>query len=217
MTERFLIALDVNQADQDDALDLRTIFYLDRVLIKVAPQHVGEATSFLQRNFGRCTIYIDAVQLESLDNILTLLNHGAAKVFVRMPQFTALLEAKAIVAVNRLVVSLDDSIPEEDPVKLVAKVENECKRLADNSDLAVHVRETRSGSKSEGLMEAISKGSFSACYVSFDAFTLEQYAQAQKNGHIPVLPATSVTTRPDAYPESIPCGQACHPVVEVRS
>lgn len=82
-------------------LSIDQIAFLGRVLLKV--ESLAEADAFLRENFRRLDVYLDATAVASSGDVVDLLNVGAAKVFVSLPQVIALSQEQSVPS-DRLVV-----------------------------------------------------------------------------------------------------------------
>ena len=82
-------------------LSIDQIAFLGRVLLKV--ESLEEADAFLRENFRRLDAYLDATAIASSGDVVDLLNVGAAKVFISLPQVIALSQEQSVPS-DRIVV-----------------------------------------------------------------------------------------------------------------
>ena len=119
MAERFLVSVDLKnlQALADNGFDLKSISYLNQVHVTVTPETHQDASSFLRKYFDHFVTCCDCTALEKLDDIVSLLNCGATKVFVAYWQLKAIVEDRFLIGqdLSRLIVSFDHSVCDGDP------------------------------------------------------------------------------------------------------
>ncbi|KAK5689936.1 trifunctional histidinol dehydrogenase, partial [Elasticomyces elasticus] len=106
-------------------LSIDQIAFLGRVLLKV--ESLAEADAFLRENFRRLDVYLDATAIASPGDVVDLLNVGAAKVFISLPQVIALSQEQSVPS-DRLVVYVSSASDIDSFQKWV--VENPERKLA---------------------------------------------------------------------------------------
>ena len=205
MTERFLVSVDLEALDSpQEGLDLKTISYLNRVHIAVTPKTVDAASLFLQRHFNYCITYVDVTALDNLIDIIALLNNGATRVFVAFHQLKAIVEDRLLSDLNRLIVSLDHSACEGDPVTRTLEIQADLKNVVGDADVAVRIHDVHDWKLLDTMYRFSGLNGFPARYVSLAYNTWDNYLRAQKYGHIPIVPASALTIEPKKYPHLIP-------------
>lgn len=83
---------------ENDGLSREQLACLGAVFLEATPQNLADIQAFVSQDGLAFEPYIDVTQLESQDDILSLLDGGARKVFVRPEQFDALSEHGSRVA-----------------------------------------------------------------------------------------------------------------------
>ncbi|KAF2273460.1 tri-functional histidine biosynthesis protein [Westerdykella ornata] len=100
-----------NYTNASQGLNPTTLSFVGNVFAKVTPDTVDLALTHLQQSVGRYTNYLDVASLSSLDDVVSLLDAGAAKVFVTRQQLDELLARK--ISQDRLVLALPGNTKEE--------------------------------------------------------------------------------------------------------
>ena len=207
MVERFLVSVDLETLDsaQREGLDLKTISYLNRVHTSVTPKTVDTASLFLQRFFNHCITYVDVTALEkNYQDILSLLDNGAAKVFVAFYQLKEIVEMQLLSDLSRLIVSLDHSVCEGDPVSTAAEISNDMRTIVGTADVGVQVRDADNWELLKAMHRISPMGGFSTRYVTLAFNTWDNYLKASEYGYVPIVPAKALTVEPAKYPHLIP-------------
>ncbi|KKY19122.1 putative histidinol dehydrogenase [Phaeomoniella chlamydospora] len=120
MSAPLLVAIDsVEGLDSPKGLSLEKIAYLGRCLISATPETKESTLAFISRNFSKLAIYVDVRKLKAFDDVATLLNAGASKVFVTFEQLKVLSQEPTIVP-SRLVLTISPVNPKTDIRKLKA-------------------------------------------------------------------------------------------------
>lgn len=202
MAQGFLISVDLADLDSQ-GLDIKTVSYLNRAFTTVNSNTVAAALALLQREFKSGFLCIDVTAVDSLADILNLLDHGAAKVFVTFKQWTQLVEGKLFEDLGRLVLSLDRSPDEEDVVESLAKVKQDLTGIG-NVNIGVHFNNIASLKPADNVPVFPDQKEPFPRYISMKNQTWEGYEQAFKHGYIPIIPACSLTTSSKASPNLVP-------------
>jgi phosphoribosyl-ATP pyrophosphohydrolase/phosphoribosyl-AMP cyclohydrolase/histidinol dehydrogenase len=96
MAPAVLAAIDLgspSQASQPQGLNQQALSFVGSVFVRVTNAAVDQALAHLKQSVGRYANYLDVAALASTDDVLSLLDAGAAKVFVTRQQLDALLAA----------------------------------------------------------------------------------------------------------------------------
>ena len=207
MAEHFLISLDHEHPNppDDKCIDLKTISYSNRVLLSVTPSSLSSALSFLDTHFAAFSIFCDVTALPDLGDVVSVLDHGATKVFVSLHQMNEIIHQSILEDVSRLVVSFDESFCRGDPAVVVVNIQAEIRKIPGNVPLDLHLREIRDW-KLLDLMhdyEGRPEG-YPHRFVTMAQNDQVSYAKAVEGGHWPIVPRSSVTNRPHKYPMLIP-------------
>lgn len=184
MAPPLLAAIDLLTYTQPtQGLNPQQLSYIGNVFARVTPETVDHALAHLQRSVGRYTNYLAVASLESIDDVVSLLDAGAEKVFVTRPQLSQLLEKN--IDQDRIVLCLPGSTREEN-IEAIAgtQVDVYSHQIAD-----------------VGLVEAWLKEygpERPDVFVSFANPTLDDAVKIAKLGGIPVVPAQALKV--DAEP-----------------
>nr|ABL63166.1 tri-functional histidine biosynthesis protein [Parastagonospora avenae f. sp. tritici] len=91
MAPTLLAAIDlVSQSNASQGLNQQALSFVGSVFVRVTDETVDQALAHLQQSVGRYSNYLGVATLTSTDDILSLLDAGAAKVFVTRHQLDAL-------------------------------------------------------------------------------------------------------------------------------
>nr|ABL63162.1 tri-functional histidine biosynthesis protein [Parastagonospora avenae f. sp. tritici] len=91
MAPTLLAAIDLgSQSNVSQGLDQQALSFVGSVFVRVTDETVDQALAHLQQSVGRYSNYLGVAALTSTDDILSLLDAGAAKVFVTRQQLNAL-------------------------------------------------------------------------------------------------------------------------------
>ncbi len=207
MAERFLVSVDLDTLRSTQGLDLKTVAYLNRVHTTVTPKNYDAATSFLQKHFNDFTTYCNVTALESMPDIVALLDNGAAKVIVKLWQLNAIVEDRVLEqeSLSRLIVSLNHSACLGDPANTVKEIQNDVHTAVKDEPVGVQVHDVHDW-KLLDMMCEYSKlpGGYPSRYVTLAYNTLDNYVKAVKDGHVPIVPAEALTTDPQKYLHLLP-------------
>ena len=206
MAERFLISIDVDVIDkpENEGLDFKTISYLDRVHTSATPATLIAVSKFLQNHFHECTTYVDVTALTRLEDVITLLDIGAAKVFVSFHQLKEIVEDRLLEDLSRLILSLDHSSCEGVPAEVAHGIKNDLVDIVGLAQVGVHIHDVHEWKLLDTMHEYSTQGLYPTRYVSLSYNTKDDYIGAVKSGHIPIVPASVLTVDPKQYPHLIP-------------
>lgn len=202
MAERFLVSVDLKTLDssREGGLNFKTTSYLNRVYTSVTPETVDEGNLFLQNHFHECVTYLDVTAIEKLDDIISLLDSGAAKVFVTYKQLKDIVEEHRLSDLGRLIVSIDHSSCEEDPEESVEKINKRLRDIVGCTPVGVYIHDVHEWELLDTVEKHGKKSGFPTRYVTLSSNTRDNYIRAVKGGHIPIVPATALTVDPARYP-----------------
>ena len=190
----------------NNGIDLKTISYLHRVHITVTPETQQDAVAFLRKNFNHYTIYCDCTALESLEDVLSLLDNGGAKVFVTYWQMKAIVEDHLLVGqdLSRLVVSFDRSIFDGEPEDIAKSIIYRIKDFIPDTPIDIKI----GGVHDWKLLDAMNRMSKTEyCpgrYVTLAHNIRNDSIKAIKDGHVAIIPSRELTTEPNNYPGLCP-------------
>ena len=202
MTEKFVISVDLDQLDKipQGTLNLKTISCLGKIYINVSSSQFDSAIAFLRNNFDFMEIYCNVVSLSNLKDLVSLLDNGAAKLFVSQQQLRGIIQGKLIEDLGRLVLSVDSSVCEKDPAITVKDMQAQLRDIVGEVELAIHI-DWVGNWKLLDMMQEYDKQpeGYPRRYASLPHTTLGDYVKAIEDSHIPVIPATALTAEPEIY------------------
>ena len=205
MAERLLIQIDLDDIDNSTTagINLRTVSYLGRVLIKVTSENYSKSKAFLISHFTQFTTYCDATALgESLDQVISLLDHGASKLFVSEKQLLKIDADRLLSDSSRLVASLDNSVRLDDlPGKKYIHA------VSGIAKLGVAVDDFYDWTILDGIEKRIKRTEPLSCYVVLEEDVLNQYGNAVARGHAAIIPAKRLTSDPENFPHRVTAWQ----------
>ena len=105
----------VVEVDPTKPRAFRTVCFFGTALIRADKSTFDQAQHFVSQNCFKCALYVRVNDL-GLDDIISLLNAGASKVFLSRQQFEGITSAGVREDLDRLVVRIPNPIqPEHDP------------------------------------------------------------------------------------------------------
>ena len=167
----------------DSHLTSHQLSYIGNVFARVTPDTVDHALTHLQQSVGRYTNYLSAESLEDIEDVISLLNAGALKVFVTRQQLSQLLEKN--IEQDRLVLFLPGNTREQ-AVDAIA-----------GTEVGVYAHQVGDVELAEAWLKEYGKDRPNV-FISFQNPALEDAVQVAKLGGIPVVPAQSLKV--DAEP-----------------
>jgi phosphoribosyl-ATP pyrophosphohydrolase/phosphoribosyl-AMP cyclohydrolase/histidinol dehydrogenase len=184
MAPPLLAAIDLlNYTTPAYGLNPQQLSYIGNVFARVTPETVDQALAHLQQSVGRYTNYLAVTPLESIDDVVSLLDAGAAKVFVTRPQLSQLLEKN--IDQDRIVLWLPGSTREENIEAISGtQVDVYSHQITDVALLEAWLKEY--GPERPEV------------FVSFANPTLEDAVRIARLGAVPVIPAQALKV--DAEP-----------------
>lgn len=211
MVDRLLIQVDLDhlQSTTQNGLNLKTISYFDTVKTNVTPSNYEASKVFLERHFNDFTTYCDTTSLDDdSKDAISLLNHGAAKIFVTLPQFNSIVEGRLLDDVSRLIVSFDHDRCTGDPVSVALEIKEEIEIVQGDPAIGLAVHDAQDWALLD-TMKSMAEGEdaftpFCTIYVSLALNIWDQYVRAVSSGYIPIVPAKQLTVEPLKNPKLIP-------------
>lgn len=182
-----------NYASPARGLDLQALSFIGGVFTKVTPETVDDAFLYLQQTLGLFETHFDASSLTDVYDLVSLLDSGAAKIFVNLTQ---LAQLKQVPNTNfdRIVLCIFGASKEE----VVDAISGTTVAI-----YAEHVRDV--DSEAAWLHEYGTDRP--EVFTSFAAPTLEHVLAVAKNASTPIVPAELLTIDPKAEPELLPVGK----------
>ncbi|KAL8853622.1 MAG: hypothetical protein Q9221_001608 [Calogaya cf. arnoldii] len=209
MAEQFLVSVQLDNlaSPPPGSLALISISYLGRVYFDVVPSQVAAASTFLQDHFGEFSTYCNATALSDVGDLIALLDNGATKIFVNHQQLKDIVDGDLLEDLNRLVLSIEPAVDEKDPAITVKDVQKQLETLTGNSNLDVHVRDVQDGKLLDMMREYRKQPeSYPRAYFPLTDITKKSYLKAFQDGHVPIVPASTLTIDVDAYPKLVSAG-----------
>ena len=187
MAPALLASIDLlNYSESTRGLDAQQLSYVGHVYASVTPETVDHALAHLQQSVGRYTSYLGVATLSSIDDVLSLLDAGAAKVFVTRQQLDELLSRS--IDQNRLVLCMPGNT-KEDIIDAIAGTQ------VDVYSHQVH---------DIGLVEAWLNEYGTdrpEVFVSFLKPDMEDILRIARLSAIPIIPAQALTVHGQKEPE----------------
>ena len=173
MGEPFLVEITGEESN------LKKVSCLGRIL--VSTKKLNDSLSLLQR-FETCIVYVNAVSFETRECI-TLLDNGAAKIFVTLAQFKEIVNSQLLEDLKRLVVSAESSNGNPEELNTAHDF--------DGVDVSF----------SHAAMHASSRRK---SYIRLAENSTEALRSSLQKDHIPIVPAAYFTTESSAIlPETL--------------
>jgi phosphoribosyl-ATP pyrophosphohydrolase/phosphoribosyl-AMP cyclohydrolase/histidinol dehydrogenase len=186
MSTAFLPSIDVSDytSPKNPGLTPSQLAYFRKVYTVLNPTNIDTAFTYLQQTTGLYETFFNVTSLSSTDDIVSLLDSGAAQVFVSQQQLKELQNVDNVDQ-SRVVLSADTS-----SVNLAA--ENRAVHLAKVED-AQTMQESLSKRKEEQ----------GPIYVTVDALDGSSAALFHATHAIPILPATTLTVDSENEPDLV--------------
>lgn len=205
MGEHALISLDLENCDSLGLQGLKweTFSIFGRVKINVSPKNYHEAISFVRKFIGNIRIFCDVVALDRVPDIISLLDNGAAKVFVSRSQLSEIVVEGVLADTDRLIVHVDGSHTRRDDVDAIKLLQQDF--IATGKPIQnFKIMDVDSGSqKSMECLEEVPRG-HPSLYVTLANNTMDEYLCAIRSGFTPIVSAQSLTAEPVKYPQLTP-------------
>ena len=199
--------VDVDLEHSQTGLDLKTISYLNRILLDISQSNFTQCLKFCQENVDRFLIYCVCDRLKNLESIISLLDSGATKVFLGHLQFAAIVEERLLVGqdLDRIVVTLREWHGKGNVKEIVKPVEEIVQALAPPATIGIHFEDETWLKTSDATQQKFHNGGiFSDCYVSLRPSDEDHFARLVKSGHVIIVHANDITKDPKQYTTRLP-------------
>ncbi len=205
MPPPFLVSIDLDKAEStpEQGLDLKTISYLDNVFVVVTPETLKDAHTFLRQNFGRFTIYLDVTTIDSINEVVSLLDEGAGKVFIQFYMLKELVEERCIDP-DRLVIKIHHAAFPGDAKVRAEEVETDLRTIVGKKDVGIYLHNVHEWKLLDALHERQESKGWPLRYASLAHPTIDTYRQTTSKGTIPIIPAKDLTTDMTNHGQLIP-------------
>jgi phosphoribosyl-ATP pyrophosphohydrolase/phosphoribosyl-AMP cyclohydrolase/histidinol dehydrogenase len=188
MAPALLASIDLAKLNQpSQGLDQKALTYIGNVHLTVTRANVDESLAHLQQSVGRYANFLNVTPLESLDDIISLLDAGAAKVFVTRQQLDQLLARN--ISQDRLVLALPGNTKQE-IIDAIGGTQIDVYAKAQDVEL-VEAWLKEYGTERPDV------------YVSFASPNMESVLRISKLQAIPIVPADLLTTDPTKEPGAL--------------
>lgn len=197
MGEQALISLDFENMDslKSQGIDWETLAIFGRVVFNVSPTNYVAATSFIQNHFGHVRLYCDVTALNSIQDVISLLDNGVAKVFVSRSQLHEIVEKGAFADPDRLIICMETTQLQQDGMS-VNHGSQEIFMIAGQSIESGKIIGVDPNSLSSTKARGEALKGFSTLYVSLVKNTLDEYQHVVHSGFTPLVSAHRLTAEP---------------------
>lgn len=205
MGEHGLISLDLENLEslKLQGLKWETLSIFGRVKTNVSPKNYQEVISFIRQYIGNIRVFCDVTALDSVSDIVSLLDNGAAKVFVSHSQLSEIVVQGFLADTDRLIVCVDGSQARRDTGNVIKSLQEEF-MAAGKPIQNFKLRDVDSDlQNSMECLEEAPKGQ-SILYVALANNTIDEYLCAIRSGFTPIVSAQSLTAEPNNYPHLTP-------------
>ncbi|KAF2707263.1 histidine biosynthesis trifunctional protein [Pleomassaria siparia CBS 279.74] len=187
MAPALLASIDLTTyTNSTQGLNPSALAIVGHVFARVTPDLVDNALLHLQQSVGRYTNYLSVEFLTSIDDVVSLLDAGAAKVFVSRSQLNQLLGLK--VDQNRLVLALP-GIAKQDIIETIG-----------DTVIDVYAHQIHDVDLVEAWLKEYGTERPDV-FVSFATPVIGDVLRISKLSAIPLIPAESLTLDPKKEPE----------------
>ena len=194
MPGRFLIAVDLKNLE--DGLDLKTVSYLNNVHLTIDSDIFEEALNFVKHESKQFASYVDCSAVENLDDIVALLDAGAAKTFVGESTWKTIIERNLLQEhdLERLVVTFDIS-DHDQPEQQADYILDTVRRFSRNGPIFAKLSSCNDKRLYDVLRQNPKTEDCLQLYVSLlRSQVRDDYASIVQKGDVAIIPATSLTT-----------------------
>lgn len=207
MAEYFIVSIDLKNLSSsgDNGLTLKTISYLHRVHITATPETQQDAIAFLRKNVNHYAIYCDCTALESLEDMISLLDNGGAKVFVTFRQMKVIVKDRLLVgqSLSRLVVSFDSSSFDGEADDTAKSLLSQIKASIPDTPIGILIQGVRDWKLLDTMNRMSKSDYYPGRYVILAHNIQNDYRRAVKDGHVAIIPASELTINPKKHPDLV--------------
>lgn len=192
MAASFLPAIDIAayvSSSSAPGLSPSALSFIGNVYAIATPDNLDATFSFLQQTFARFSTCLDVTLLPSTDDVVSLLDAGAAKVFVSRSQLQT-LKGLDTLDLARLVLSL------------AGQADQELDVLHDTS-IGIYLHGIQDAALVEDLLQQLGS-TRPPVYVSLANASQDHAIQLARTHATPIIPAAQLTLDPAAHPDLIP-------------
>lgn len=188
MSVAFLPAINISTyTSEEHGLTPKQLTYFRTVYTVLSPSAIEDAITYLQQTIGLYETCFNVTSLSSTDDIVSLLDSGAAQVFVSAQQLKDL-----------------QSVDNVDESRLVLSVDHDTARQIDlaTEKRAIHVAKVEDA---HSLQESLSKRKeeHGPVYLTIDALDSDSATLLHTINAIPILSAQTLTVDSDKEPDLV--------------
>jgi phosphoribosyl-ATP pyrophosphohydrolase/phosphoribosyl-AMP cyclohydrolase/histidinol dehydrogenase len=189
MFSSFLTSIDLaSYTTPSRGLDPKALSFIGNVFAKLDQASIDDAFLYLQQTIGLFTTYLDVSSLSLIDDIVSLLDSGAAKVFVNRQQLDQLVSAN--IDQDRIVLILPGNTKQE-VIEAIS-----------GTSVDVYSHQVRDVELVEAWLKEYGTDR-PEVFVSFASPDIKSVLRLSKLSAIPIIPAELLTINPKADPELI--------------
>ncbi|KAH7065297.1 tri-functional histidine biosynthesis protein [Macrophomina phaseolina] len=190
----FLPSIDLQSyTNPSQGLDAQALSYVGAVFTTVTPANIDDAFVYLRETFGTFSTHFDASALEDVSDLVSLLDAGAAKVFVTQPQLQQ-LRAVQNIDLDRIVLTFSGQSKQE----LIDAVAG--------TTVGLHAPNVKDVELELAYLKEYGPDR-PAVFTSFDQPRLDNALEVAKLSGTPIIPAQLLTIDVKAEPQLIPVGK----------
>lgn len=172
----FLAAIDLATYTGDGQIDqAKELAYTGGLFAQATSSTLDQAFALLKETVARIPIYLDVSTLEEQQDVVDLLDGGAAKVFVSSDQLASLAK-----------------LPNVGSSRIVIRPTGDATSILDGTSYAIHLNVADAGTVGSLLKELGSDRP--PVYVSQAQISEHDAVELSKQGAVPIIPAPQLTT-----------------------
>lgn len=189
MAPALVAAIDLaNYAESAQGLNVQALSFVGNAFTRVTDESIDQALSHLQRSVGTLANYLDVASVTSIQDIVSLLDAGAAKVFVTRQQLDQLKSLK--IEQERIVLCLPGNTKEE----IIEAISG--------TQVDVYAHQVGDIDFWEAWLKEYGTDRPDV-FVSFEKPVLDSALRLAKLAAIPIIPADNLTVDPPQQPSAL--------------
>ena len=189
MAPALVAAIDLaNYAESAQGLNVQALSFVGNAFTRVTDESIDQALSHLQRSVGTLANYLDVASVTSVQDIVSLLDAGAAKVFVTRQQLDQLRSLN--IEQDRIVLCLPGNTKEE----IIEAISG--------TQVDVYAHQVGDIDFWEAWLKEYGTDRPDV-FVSFEKQVLDSALRLAKLAAIPIIPADNLTVDPPQQPSAL--------------
>ncbi|KAF2435423.1 tri-functional histidine biosynthesis protein [Tothia fuscella] len=168
-------------------LNPKALSYIRNTFTSITPSTIDNGLLYLQQTVGLYSTHFDVSSLESIDDVISLLDSGAAKVFVNRKQLEE-LEAVKNLDIDRIVLIISGATKKE----IIDSIAG--------TSVGIYAQNVADVDIVEGWLKEYGTER-PPVYISFSQPKEKDILDVAKLGGIPIVPATSLTVDAEKEPQ----------------